>query len=336
MAGTLTSETDQGGFKARAGALTLLYLASPMERHVLLALLAEATTGVELIDDFDLPDPDDPPSLDIIADPYLVEPADPDADPDAPIDWDTSLRAAPAGKELLFVGFILERWLSSCPEGSLKLGPEAGPPLSALLSGWCSTVMHALAARPLTVAEATDAVGTLSYDLVEERIEEMEGAGQLEALGEEDSDDEVRFAVTDWLREGIAPLAAAARMEHRFPPGDTAPVAALDVEASFLLTLPLLELPTELEGSCSLAVELDEGVSPNPAGVTAQVEEGRAIVTEVALDEKADAWANAPACDWLDTLIEPDVKLVRSGGERRLTRRLLYELHQTLFGVQVS
>lgn len=334
MTGAPESGTGEGGFKARAGALTLLYVASPMERSILLTLLAEAATGVELLDGSEVPDPDDPVGLDIIADPYIVEPADPDADPDAPMDWDTSLRASPAGHELLFVAFVLERWLNSCPDGSLTLGPEAGPPLSALLSGWSSTVMHALAARPLTVAETTDAVGTLSYDIVEDRIEEMESAGQLEVLVDESGEE--RFAVTDWLRMGIAPLAAAARMEHRFPPGDTAPIAALDVEAAFLLTLPLLELPEELSGSCSLAVDLDEDVSPSPAGVTARVEEGQVVSCEARLDEETDSWAAASAGDWLDTVIEPEAKLVRSGGERRLPRRMLYELHQTLFGVQVG
>jgi hypothetical protein len=323
----------EGRFRARAGALTLLYLASPMERSVLLALLAEAATGVEVMDDLEVPDPEDSVGLDIIADPYLVEPADPDADPDAPIGWDTTLRASPAGQELLVVGTFLERWLDSCPEGSLKLGPEAGPALSALLTGWSSTVMHALAAKPLTVAEATEVVGTLSYDVVEERIEGMEGAGQLEALPD---GGEIRYAPTDWLREGIAPLGAAARMEHRFPLGDTAPIAALDVEAAFLLTLPLLQLPAELSGSCSLAVELSEGVLPSPAGVTAQVSEGRVVSIEARLDEKADVRASASAPDWLDTLIEPGVKRVRTGGERRLARRLIYELHQTLFGVEVG
>ncbi len=324
----------EGRFRARAGALTLLYLASPMERSVLLALLAEAATGVEVMDDLEVPDPEDPVGLDIIADPYLVEPADPDADPDAPIEWDTTLRASPAGQELLVVGAILERWLDNCPDGSLKLGPEAGPALSALLTGWSSTVMHALAARPLTIAEATEVVGTLSYDVVEERIEGMEDAGQLEALP--DGSGGARYAPTDWLREGIAPLGAAARMEHRFPLGDTAPIAALDVEAAFLLTLPLLELPADLSGSCSLAVELSEGVLPSPTGVTARIDEGRIVSIETRLDERADVWASASAPDWLDTLIEPDVKLVRTGGERRLARRLIYELHQTLFGVEVG
>jgi hypothetical protein len=334
LSGAAGSGGDELGFKARAGALTLLYLSSPMERGLLLGLLAEAATGVEVVDDLDLPDPDEPIGLDIIADPYLVEPADPDADPDEPIGWDTNLRASPAGHELMFVGHVLERWLRNCPEGPLALGPEAGPTLSALLSGWSSTVMHVLTARPLTVAEATEAIGTLSGDVVENRIEGMEAAGQLEAIAGDDG--ETRFAPTAWLREGIAPLAAAARMEHRFPFGDTAPIAALDVEAALQLALPLLELPAEHSGSCCLAVDLDQGVLPSPAGVTARVREGRIASIEAGLDEGADVWARASAGDWLDTVIETEVKRVRTGGERRLARRLIYELHQTLFGVEVG
>jgi hypothetical protein len=327
------SRPGDGGFKARAGALTLLYIASPVSRSVLLTLLAEAATGVELVDESDVPDPDDPVGLDIIADPYLVEPADPDADPDAPIGWDTSLRASPAGRDLPFVGFALERWLGNCPGGAIKLGPDAGPALSALLCGWASTVMHTLAAKPLTVEQACEAIQILDLDIVEARIEAMEEAELLEARPADDG--ATRYAVTDWLREGIAPLAAAARLERRHPPGDTAPIAALDVDAAFLLALPLLKLPAELSGSCSLAVELDEDVRPNPAGVTARVQGGRIVSCEARLDKEADVWATASAGDWLDTVIEPDAKRVRSSGERRLARRLLYELHQTLFGVSM-
>jgi hypothetical protein len=334
---TVTPETEvgEGDFKARAGALTLIYLASPMKRSVLLALLAEATTGVDLMDEIELPDPDDPVDLEVIADPYLVEPTDPDLGPDDPIGWDTTLRASPAGVELLFVGFALERWLNSCPSGALMLGPEAGPALSALLGGWCSTVMHALAAQPRTVAEATEAVGTLGYDHVEDCIDEMENAGQVELLPDDGSGEE-RFAVTDWLRMAIAPLGAAARMEHRHPPGDTAPIAALDVEAAFQLTLPLLELPEELSGSCSLAVDLEEGVSPSPAGVTARVENGRVVACEAGPNDEADTVASAPAADWLETVIEPDAQRVPAVGERRLADGLVDELHQTLFGVPVG
>lgn len=330
MSKAVHSGSGEVGFKARAGALTLLYLSSPMKRSFLLTMLAEAATGVELLDDSDFPDPDDPIDLSIIADPYLVEPIDPDFEPGDEIDWNTELKPSPAGEELLVVAPVLERWLNDCPQGRLTLGPDAGLALSALFGGWCSTVMHVLAAGPLTIAEAAAAIGTLSEEVVEERVGDMVETGQLGILESENGEE--RFAVTDWLREAIAPLAIAARLEHRHPPGDTAAIAALDVEAAFLLILPLLELPAEFSGACSLAVELDEGVVPSPAGVTVRVEAGRIASCEVGLDEDADSWASASAPDWLDTLIEPDVKRVSSGGERDLPRRLVYELHETLFG----
>lgn len=331
MTGAPESGTGEGAFRARAGALTLLYLAIPMKRHVLLAMLAEAATGADVIDEDDVPDPDDPVALEIIADPYLVEPVDPAVDP-AAIDEDTMLRPSQAGRDLLFVGSVLERWLLDCPDRPLELGPEAGPALSALLNGWSSTVIHTLAATPLTVAETTEAIGVLDYETVDERIEELVDAGLLIAL-EETADDGERFAATEWLRMGIAPLAAAARQEVRHPLEDTAPIAALDVQASFLLTLPLLELPRELSGTCSLAVELEDGVAGSPTGVTVQIEQGQLVSCAVRLDEDVDAWASASAPAWLDIVIESDTRQVRSGGDQRLAGTLLRVLHERLFGI---
>jgi len=325
------NDVGEGGFKARAGALTLMHLASPMDRGTLLTLLAEATTGAQVLGELELPDLDDPNTiLALFSDSYLLEPADPDHPPGAPIGPDTMMQPTPAGREVPFLGVILQHWLDRCPEGPVELGPEAGPVLAPLLTGWCSMVTHALAAEPLTVVETHDAIQVLDLDTVEARIESMEEAGQVEALPGPEG--EARYAVTDWLRMGIAPLAAAARMELRHPPGDTAAVAALDVEASFLLTLPLLELPSDLSGSCSMAVELDEGVDGSPAGVTARVENGRVVSCERRLEEEADAWATGSAAEWLDTLIEPDAEQVRSGGEQHLAGTLLYSLHETLFG----
>lgn len=325
------SGAADGGFKARAGALTLLYLASPMERSVLLTLLAEATTGVRVLDDLEAPDLEDPATIAaIFNDSYLLEPADPDHPPGAPIGPDTLLQPTPAGREVPFVGTVLQDWLAHCPDGPVELGPEAGPVLAPLLTGWCSMVTHTLAAKPLTAIEIHDEIQILDLETIEARVELMEEAGHVEALPGPEG--EPRYAVTEWLRMGIAPLAAAARMELRHPPGDTAAVAALDVEASFLMTLPLIELPIDLSGSCSLAVELNEGVTGSPAGVTAVIENGRVVSCERHLDEDADAWATGSAGDWLDTLIEADTERVRSGGERRLAGALLEELHETLFG----
>jgi hypothetical protein len=320
----------EGGFRARAGALTLLYLTSSMKRSVLLPLLAEAATGVQLIDELEIPDPDDPLDIGMFIDPYLVEPADPRLGPDTPIDPDTMLQPTRAGREVPFVGVVLQQWLDRGPDGPIELGPDAGSVLWALLSGWSSTVVHAFAGGAHTASEARDAIQVLDLDTVESQVAAMADVGLLEPLpggagGEE------RFAVTDWLRLAIAPLATAARMELRYPPGDTAPIAALDVQASFQLTLPMLKLPPDLIGSCSLVVELDEGVLHSPAGVTARVDRGRVLSCDTQLDEDAESWASATAPDWLEMVIEADLKLAHAGGEEALPRKLIGELHKALF-----
>jgi len=110
------------------------------------------------------------------------------------------------------------------------------------------------------------------------------------------------------------------------------PIDAPDVEAALLLALPLLELPGDLSGFCRLTVELDG--EPPQAGATARVESGRvaALDPEEAPPE-ADAWTSGSAEAWLDTLIEPDAKRVRTGGDKRLARLLLDAMHERLFAV---
>ena len=330
MTGAPESGTGEGGFRARAGALTLLYLTSAMNRSVLLPLLAQAATGVRLVDEDELPDPDDPLDIMMFIDPYLVEPADPELGPDAPIGPDTMLQPTPAGREVPFVGLVLQQWLDRNPDEPIELGPDAGPALWALLSGWSSTVVHAFAAGPQTAAEACEAIQVLDLGTVESQIDAMTDVGLLEALPGKVAGGP-RFAATDWLRSAIAPLATAARMELRYPPGDTAPIAALDVQAAFQLTLPMLELPPDLVGSCSLAVELDEGVVHSPAGVTVRVDRGRVLSCDTYIDEGAESWASATAPDWLEMVIEADLKLARAGGEETLPRKLIGELHKALF-----
>ena len=236
--------------------------------------------------------------------------------------------ALPA-EEVHFVASILERWLSACPSGPLALGPGCGPALAALLGGWSSTVIHALAARPLTVAEATEAVGGLSHDAVRDRIAAMESVSLLAVLPGEG--DEQRFAVTDWLRMAIAPLAAAARMEIRHPPGDTEPIAPLDVEAAFQLTLPLVSLSEELSASCRLTVPVP-GRPPRLAGVSVLVEQGEVTSVSPDLAMQSENFATGAPIDWLDTLIDPSLAKVEASGDPQICLGLLDGLHETLFG----
>jgi DNA-binding transcriptional ArsR family regulator len=244
-------------------------------------------------------------------------------------------RITPGGRGMLFVAFVIERWLQGAPRGPIPFdSEEAELAVDTLVETWSSTLMHALAREPLTIRELNRATEGLSRRALKRLLVAMQSAGQVEARP--DGGEGALYADTDWLRTGIAPIAAAARLERRDPTDDMAPIAALDVEAAFLLTLPLLELPAELSGSCRLEVDLEDGEGSGPAGATVRVQEGRVTSCEVRLDEEADAWASASAGDWLDTVIEPDAKSVRTGGDRYLARVLLDALHRTLFGIPVD
>lgn len=244
-------------------------------------------------------------------------------------------RITPGGREMLFVAFVAERWLQSAPHGPLDFDSgEAERVVRLLVEGWSSTLVHALAAGPLTLAELDRAVEGVGRRGLQRQLESMRDAGQVEVRSMGPA--ETAYAPTTWLRTGTAPLAAAARLERRTPKEAMVPIAPLDVEAAFQLTLPLLELPAELSGTCRLGVNVEDVENSSLTGVTVRIEAGRVVSCSVGFSGEADAWAAASASDWLDTLIEPDAKRIRTGGDKWLSAALLKDLHRKLFGVPVA
>lgn len=245
-----------------------------------------------------------------------------------------AFRVSSGGREALFVAAVVERWLQSAPHGPVPFdGPERERTVAALAESWSATVVHMLAREPMTLPELDAAIEGLGRRAVKRHLEAMQSTGQVEALAESG---EAIYALTDWARAGIAPLIASARLERRNPMEGMAPIDALDVDAGFRLSLPLLTLPKELSGICRLGLNLDESERSAMTGVTARIEEGRIVSCHDGLDIKANAWAAATAADWLDTVVEPDAKRVRTGGDRWLAGALLDSLHKTLFGVPVG
>lgn len=236
-------------------------------------------------------------------------------------------------EETAFVAEQLGRWLAECPYDPLSPGPEAEGALAALLDGWCSTVVHALAARPLSVAEVAAAEGTPDEGTAAEQIAAMESVGLLSSAP--GGDGELRFEATAWLRHAIAPLAAAARLELQLPQGETAPIVPLDVEAAFLLTLPLVALPEELYGTCRLTVPVP-GSPPRLAGVVVRVEDGEFAAISTDLSYDSNNFASAGPRAWIDTLIDPSVAAVDFSGDPQFTLGLLGGLHEALFGTPVA
>ena len=317
-------------FRARAGALTLSYLNSGFRRETLRAVLAQAATGIELVESEDLVErKGEAERIDeVFADRFLVEPVDPDDDPDDP---ETLMQPTPAGREAPLVSAALNRWLQHCPTGPVELGEGSGDPLWALLAGWASTVVHAVAAGPRTEEEVREAVGVLDAEEIDARIALLAEEGLLHVLPGEGGE-EARFEATEWLRLAVAPLAAAARMELRHPREDTAPVAAADAEAALRLTLPLLRMKSGLSGSCALEVELDEGVLGSPVTMTVRLEEGRVAACEPGADPAADASICGTTAAWLDAVIDGSQTGLATGGDWRLPRDLLGGLRKALCG----
>lgn len=354
LTGSGLSES-RSGFQPRAGTLTLLYLASDEDRDVLVAMLAHLEAA--LLDP--LTDPDD-------WDFSLVDEDEEDDDEERDQDEEDLERTlpdfhemrrpppsgmsvvqpgigaigphAPSGlgpdhRELLYVGQVLEAWLRKSPTGPMRLGEEeAGIALGALISGWISTVVHAVSGAALTMEEIESASGAVRPEVLAARVEAMEEVGLLEPL--EDAGGETRYAATGWLRRGIAPLAAAARLERRQDDEDAAPPDLLDVGAAFRLTLPLLELPADLGGRCRLGVQMP-GDLDALTGATAQVENGRVVFVDLELDLDPGSWATGSPIGWLDTVVDPGERQVAFSGDTRLPEALVAGLHETLFSQPV-
>ena len=313
-----------GEFRARAGTLTLLFMTSESSREDLLEMLEQALQG-GLLGEVD------PAELEEhLEDSAHRRPAEgPMSRLDAShfLGPQSSMRTTSKGELFLAVGLVLERWLHNCPDGPRRIGPEGADPLAALVCCWSATVTHALASEPLTLPELA---GTVPLDdgTAEEHLDALLRNGLAKA---EDGVGETRYVPTTWLREGIAPLAAAARAETLFPEEDVDPPDILDVEASFQLALPLLQLPSDLRGSCRLGVQIPGG-SPLVAGATAHVEGGRVVTSSTLLEQEPETWATGTPRDWLDTLIDPAAARIEAGGNIELAQVLVKSLHEKLFG----
>lgn len=235
------------------------------------------------------------------------------------------------GEELLLVIATLERWLETAPHGPLALGGTAAKAaIRALADGWSSTMLRALAAGPLSLTELDRLIGALSYPSLERRLAALRLAGLVEpAPGDAKG---TPYAVTFWLRLGVAPLVASIHWERRNAPARTAPPGRIDVEAAFLLALPLLRLADELSGVCRIAVEIAKGGKLRLAGVLAEVEDGRVVSCAAHPGGDPTAWASGSLTAWLAALTEADLDGLELGGDCPLARASLEALSGALFG----
>jgi DNA-binding HxlR family transcriptional regulator len=241
---------------------------------------------------------------------------------------------APAGSELLDVALFLQAWLKDSPDGPLELGTTAAKSaIRALTEGWSSTIIRAIAARPLSLTDLSRVIANLNYPSLERRLGAMRLAGQLSSsLGNGRSRP---YTATIWLRKAIGPISAGARWERSYLAGETSPIGKIDIEAAFLLAVPVLRLSPDLCGTCRLVVETR---SPDDkldlAGVFVTVVDGRVTSCVSRLQGQADSWAVGSTRSWLDAVVEGDLAMLEIGGDSLLARALIEGLSEGLFAVR--
>jgi DNA-binding HxlR family transcriptional regulator len=239
-----------------------------------------------------------------------------------------SYALTPAGEDLLKVGEVLQQWLGEAPDGPISLGSTAAKSTTkALMDGWCANIVRALAARPLPLTKLARLIPQISYPTLERRLTAMRLVGLAEAR-REGSGRGTPYSVTPWLRRAVAPLAAAAAWESRYLA--EARVDRLDVEAGFLLAIPLIEPPPGTTGVCRLAIQLESGQDPGYAGVTLALEESRIASCVTRLDDKADAWIAGTPVDWFRWMVGSEDQPIELGGDIWVGRGVLASLREVL------
>lgn len=204
----------------------------------------------------------------------------------------------PAGEGLLKVADLLQEWLMAAPDGPILLGSMAAKSATkALIGGWSSNIVRAVAARPLSLTELNVLIPKVSYPTLERKLSTLRSARLVEP--QPGAGRGTPYGPTEWLRKAMIPLAAAAAWERKFAPDSTPQIGRLDIEAAFLLSLPLIELDAAHSGRCRLAAEVRGGSSPVLAGVIVGVEEGKVVSCSSRLEGDIQASATGTTLAWM-------------------------------------
>lgn len=244
------------------------------------------------------------------------------------------IRLTAMGEELTRVAGELEHWLARAPQAPIEFGTAPAPgAIKALAGGWGSTILRVLAERPLSLTELDIAIPDQSYPVLERRLATMRATGQVVALPAEGRNRP--YAVTDWVRQAVAPLVWAGRCERRYMVDAASPVTHVEVEAAFLLAMPQIRLPPTAEGYCVLGVGTasrdEEDQRSGLAGVAVWIERGRLASCTAELTPNPPTWAVGTVESWLDAVTEghPD-GLYLGGRDPKLAQCLIEGLAKAL------
>jgi DNA-binding HxlR family transcriptional regulator len=307
----------------RAGAQALALLAAPLNFHILQTLEAEPKSLLDLRRAVGSP----PQSTMRLYSRTLTEKGiiDRRRRTEFPASAEYSITAP--GLALLGVATNLQSWLSAAPDGPLELGtPAAKSAIMALVEGWSTNAIRALAARPLSLTELNRLIPKVSYPSLERRLGAMRLAGLVEPHPGESRG--TPYTLTEWLRRAVVPLTSAADWERGYPSDDAQPIGRLDVEAVFLLAIPLLRMPADFTGKIRLAVEVQGGSSPVFAGVLVCFENGKVVSCTSRLEGEVEGWASGPPDAWFKRMNGGGRDHLDIGGDNALPDALLDSLRK--------
>lgn len=244
-----------------------------------------------------------------------------------------------AGHAVLAVADLVEVWLTRAPQGPIALGSEpAKGAIRALIGGWGSAMLRALAARPLSLTELSSVIGGHSYPALERRLSAMRAARLVEPRPGERAGGGKPYAVTEWARMAVGPLVAAGRCECRHMADAAEPLTRIDVEAGFLLAVPLMDLQATQNGSCLLAVDTGADGRSEPgarlAGVHVQVQDGAVVSCVSRLEQDPGTWVLGTVDTWVGAILQGESARLRIGGrDLPLAGAIVSGLHEALTGV---
>ncbi len=237
---------------------------------------------------------------------------------------------AEPGRELLVVAAALEQWLEGAPGGQIDLGGDpAKAAIKGLVDGWSSTVLSNLAAGPLSLAQLDNAISVVNYPTIERRLGTLRLAGQIDAAPRTARG--TAYEITDWVRQGIGPLVAAARWELHNEQDDVASMTALDVESAFLLVAPLLNAVTMGSSTRRMAVKAQDDKSLPGATGLIELKDGGLAFSSADPGGKITSRVSGSTADWFSALIDGDTRGLFFSGNRDNARDILERLHRTLF-----
>jgi DNA-binding HxlR family transcriptional regulator len=232
------------------------------------------------------------------------------------------------GDELLEVADDLDAWLQHTPRGPVSLESGAAKGIvKAFVDGWGSTLIRSLASEPMSLTELDREIAELSYPALERRLSSMRMAGLVAAQPGTGSG--TPYALTDWARRGVRPLAAAAHCERQHMGHRAAPVTEIDIEGAFLLATPLVDLEDDSSGTCQLEVEAASDLR-GQSGVRVEVERGKVVACECGLGEDRSSYAIGTTKKWFTAIKDGAVDELHFGGGKQFAESFVRAMHATL------